>query len=688
MVNKPKSKSPSESVLLPGRDASELTLSFAGNIIKHLGVQMYAGRPVPAIAELVSNAWDADAIHVNVKLPLSAPWDAGDSNQIIEVSDDGNGMNWDMVRYAYLDVGRDRREAEKTDRSPGGRLLQGKKGVGKLAGFGISDTLEIQTVFKDVDATIGERALIWFKLDLSDLKKVKHGPAPVDVIYAGPVSKAPSEGRKTKGTTVTLRHLHERRILGPDLFHHSMAQRFLSRPKFEVKINGQPLRKEDINLQWRWPTNGWTTEEVTGCGQVHYWIGFTEKPRKQNEGELSGLLVYTRGKISQEATFFDISGGVTGQHGLRYMVGMVRAEWLDAGVETPDYIATPRDSIAWESPQGAAFKDWGQRLLRKYLAEWAKLRMGLRIKQIREVSPEVMGRIDRLAPSYKGVALQFVDKFKAVEMEPGEFEDILTWFLDALENATLRSIFQKLRETDVADLQQLDDLFTKMEIRTAVALLQIVESNLAAIETLEKMHMMNAKERGVLSRHLESNPWLLEPTWMLNKAEARVATWIKKEFRLEESGKAGDDDRADFFCVGVGGTLHIVEIKRGAHVATMKDINQADKYRKYVLKRFAELTDAKAIKYAHVQSHLVAAELQDDAQSIRESFADKGWVFFTNWDDLIERAKHSHRQFRNILEGRAAERGDAAVAPGDSNTKTKEARGKPRPKKKRGKKKR
>src|SRR5213076_318906 len=98
---------------------------------------------------------------------------------------------------------------------------------------------------------------------------------------------------------------------------------------------------------------------------VQYWLGFTHNPRKQDEGELSGILIYTRDKISQEATFFDISGGVTGQHGLRYMVGMMKAEWLDAGRKKPDFIATPRGSIAWESPQGEAFKEWGQALVKK-----------------------------------------------------------------------------------------------------------------------------------------------------------------------------------------------------------------------------------------------------------------------------------------------------------------------------------
>jgi hypothetical protein len=435
-----------------------------------------------------------------------------------------------------------------------------------------------------------------------------------------------------------------------------MAQRFLLiGPEFRVRLNGEDLREEEIKLQWRWPGNGWATDEVPGCGPVSYWIGFTPVPRKQDEGELSGILIYTRDKMSQEATFFDISGGVTGQHGLRYMVGMVKVEWLDAGIEAPDLIATHRGSIAWESPQGVAFQEWGGRLLRKYLAEWARLRSALRERQIAEVRPELKARIESLAPSYRDVALRFIEKFKSVEMEPGEFEAILSWFLDALENATLRSLLQKLRETSVADLRQLDDLFSKIEVRTAVTLIQIIDSNLAAIETLEKMHHENARERGVLSKHLERNPWLIEPTWILNKAEGRVATWIKNQFGLPGKGSSKDDDRVDFFCIAVGGSLHIVEIKRGAHRATYKDINQAEKYRKYVEGRFAELNDPKAVKYAHVQSHLIAAELHENAQSISQAYADKGWVLFTTWDDLIERAQLSHHQFRAILERRAAE---------------------------------
>jgi hypothetical protein len=338
---------------------------------------------------------------------------------------------------------------------------------------------------------------------------------------------------------------------------------------------------------------------------------------------------------------------------------MVRVEWLDAGMDEPDLIATHRGSIAWESPKGQALQKWGQTIIKRYLVEWAKRRSGLRLKVV-EINPEIKSRIEQLAPAYQEAAVSFVERFGRVEMETSEFEDLLSWFLDALENATLRRIIQKLRDSEVTDLEKLDEVFSRMEIRSAVGLLQIVESNLAAIETLEKMHLDDARERNVISKHLERNPWLIHPSWILNKAEGRVSKWIEDEFGLVPTGDEGDKERADFFCVGVGGVLHIVEIKRGRHIANEEDFLQADKYRKYVLRRFQEISDPEAIKYNIVQSHLVSSELHPDAEGIKTAYQDRGWVMFTTWSDLIERAKLSHHQFREELNRTAKKPDDAS----------------------------
>jgi hypothetical protein len=40
---------------------------------------------------------------------------------------------------------------------------------------------------------------------------------------------------------------------------------------------------------------------------------------------------------------------------------------------------------------------------------------------------------------------------------------------------------------------------------------------------------------------------------------------------------------------------------------------------------------------------------------LKQMYANNGFVFFTTWDDLVERAKLSHYQFRETLQKRAAE---------------------------------
>ena len=50
------------------QDRSPLELRFRGRIIEHLGLQLYS-QPVNAIAEIIANAWDAEAERVDVVLP-------------------------------------------------------------------------------------------------------------------------------------------------------------------------------------------------------------------------------------------------------------------------------------------------------------------------------------------------------------------------------------------------------------------------------------------------------------------------------------------------------------------------------------------------------------------------------------------------------------------------------------------
>jgi len=117
-----------------------LKMSFDPQTIEHLGVKMYSNIP-NAIAELIANAYDADAKNVYVKLYNGI-------DKRIEVIDDGAGMSFDEINENFLRIGRNRRKAGAKTSPSGARKATGKKGLGKLALFGIGDVIEIRTTKK------------------------------------------------------------------------------------------------------------------------------------------------------------------------------------------------------------------------------------------------------------------------------------------------------------------------------------------------------------------------------------------------------------------------------------------------------------------------------------------------------------------------------------------------------------
>ena len=142
---------------------TDLTLGFHGRIIDHIGIQMYQS-PTAALAEIVANAWDADATEADITFSFESEVKA---DWTITVLDNGNGMTKDECQNKFLNVGFNRREGDgpKATSAEKSRPLMGRKGIGKFAGFGIARFIEIDTVSKDT----GEQT--FFKLDQKEIRK-------------------------------------------------------------------------------------------------------------------------------------------------------------------------------------------------------------------------------------------------------------------------------------------------------------------------------------------------------------------------------------------------------------------------------------------------------------------------------------------------------------------------------------
>ena len=74
----------------------ELEMKFDPQTINHLGLRMYSTLP-PALAELISNSYDADAGNVTVTLT-----EESGTPKEIRVEDDGIGLSLSDIQEKFL----------------------------------------------------------------------------------------------------------------------------------------------------------------------------------------------------------------------------------------------------------------------------------------------------------------------------------------------------------------------------------------------------------------------------------------------------------------------------------------------------------------------------------------------------------------------------------------------------------
>lgn len=360
-------------------DQQPLVLRFGGRLVEQLGAQLYP-RVTASVAELVSNAWDADAKNVWITIPFDQDWK---HEAVIEVLDDGIGMTREEASKKYLIVGRNRR-LDSGETSPSGRALHGRKGIGKLAAFGTAGYLECVTA-RDSKTTA-------FGIDYDKLRE--HEPnVDYKVETINPVDPLvdPNTGKPLEhGTRVRLTRLKAKRKTGEASFKQSMERRFaLDSEAMQVWINGDPLKRYDVPVEIRFPrdgipsrpevsvgADGWaidkipypTDDDPDATREVRWWIGFTKTPIADES--MRGISVLSRGKLAQRPFMFERGLGTTGQLGQEYLVGEVAADWLDHGVQADeDLIQSNRDQLQLDNAELEPFMTWGRSLLTWALAQ-------------------------------------------------------------------------------------------------------------------------------------------------------------------------------------------------------------------------------------------------------------------------------------------------------------------------------
>lgn len=314
-----------------------MTLSLS--VIDHLGFNLYSSTPA-VLSEVVANAWDADAEHVEIIFEKNK----------VTITDDGHGMSLADINDRFLTVGYRRRDDQPVLTPKHKRHVMGRKGIGKLSLFAIADTIRVESV-----KTTGKGDKNGFVMRAGDIRSAA---ASNKTYFPKPVR--PSSITLEKGTRITITDLNTRATaLTERALRIRLARRFSiigADNNFTVSINGKAIGIEDrdyfskIEFLWsigdvadryeKLATSAKQKVRLDGVVDqskkfaVGGWVGTIDE-RKSIEELNNAVILLAWGKLIQE----DVLGAAqAGGLYTKYLLGELRADFLD--VDDKDDITT------------------------------------------------------------------------------------------------------------------------------------------------------------------------------------------------------------------------------------------------------------------------------------------------------------------------------------------------------------
>ena len=575
------------------------TMRIEKTIVDKLGLKLY-DRIAAVVAELVANAYDADATVVKVKLPLNkylatklSSGEISEKGYTIEIIDNGHGMTPEEANAFFLKVGRDKRKNNDGTSRELNRPVMGRKGIGKLAPFGVCKKIEVRSAGGKKNNP--PYSVSHFMLDYDEIisdtgeQNTEYHPQPL---------KDHESTDSSRGTVIRLHDFHPKKVPDKETFERQIGFRFgLTSKNFKITVidnkEEEPLDPFDIGeagLELQYSTKVDLSERPIEFEGKTYpvtgWVAFSKKPYKNEE--FSGVRIYVRGKIAAVTRDFGLPSGFSGEFAARsYMVGAIHADWLD---EEEDLIQTSRQDILWNSDLGQAFSDWGKELIKEVARRGREPRMESVKKQFLNTS-NLEAKATRRFSSNPKLVKAAVDlgstfgKFAAEDqLEDEEYiEGLAEIILQVAPHKLLVDTFKRieeLAEKGSVDINELTELFKTTNLAQVASYGQLVYEKVKAIEALESCVKNESTNEHDLQRIIEGAPWLINSEWIpitgnrsLKRFREAFENWYKERTGKEIVTSATNNERKqpDFTFVQYSKKLTVVEIKNSRHEFNNKD---------------------------------------------------------------------------------------------------------------------
>lgn len=621
----------------------EMTVDL--NVLNHLGINLYSNIPA-VLAEVVANAWDADAETVQV--------DISEDATAITISDDGHGMSQSEINARFLKVGYRRREHTGPLTPKHGRPVMGRKGIGKLSLFSIANTIEVQT------ARNGR--VNGFTMSLKDIKQAIEDGMGNNTYH--PVPLREEKLVIERGTRIVLTDIRRQLTQAKHALRRRLARRFSvigHANSFSVSVNRKPIDVADRdyykNLQYVWHYGEygsrcqqlWTravSSEARSRTLFEGWIGttFESGQLKDANESLNKIVVMVRGKVAKEDILADLDE--TGLYS-KFLIGEIHADFLDEDDEE-DIATTSRQSIIEDDQRYVQLKNAVSNELKYIQSRWARLRN----KEGRKTAEQIeairrwftdLGRDD------KRRAEAVFGKINEIAIEDSsQRATLFKYGVLAFESLKSKQNLDALAGVSGESIVQFGKVFGTLDELEASLYHQIVSGRVSVVRALMEQVDQNAKER-VIQEHLFDHLWLLDPSWERASSTPLMEATVGKEFakitsKLTESEKK---NRIDIKYRTTAGTHVIVELKRPrASTNTFSLLGQITRYTSALRKIMRELDDE------HSQIEMVCvlgrkpsdwADADERMSSVKSLSAYGARVVF--YTQLIENAFKAYQAF-------------------------------------------
>lgn len=636
------------------KEREPLKLDICYAILENLGISLYQ-KPVDVISELVANAWDADATEVQIEIDSSS--------KTISVSDNGIGMTYEDCQSGYLQAGRNRRVASQSDTTAKGRKVLGRKGIGKFAGFGITEKILVTTCSAQGSEVVS------FALDAS---RMDPNASVTDVNIVTDTTIRDRTPADQQGTSIRLEGcrvvfendaarslrtgLSRRFVLDSLMPPGDSFSMFVNSRGIDTGFEGEHfeyLYPRDLTLEQRGAyqitavtDDGWAVSEVDG-NRIEWRLGFYEKTI--DDPELQGVSIFARGKLAQAPFFFDRAGGSSSDFASAYMTGQMRMDFVD---DDMNLISPERQRINFDDPRIKGIKQWGQ----KTLDGLSRLRKESKTSKRTQELFSKDGRVGkRLATMGKTEQRQLKNILTTMAAFPAlsksRCEDWGLQVINAFENGRLYLMMEELSSEEEFDDSKLFDILKEAGMLTDLQVAEAIKTKILVIAELKK-RVGDWENENSLRDYIAQHPWLVSPELETALKETSLLNTIKRELGTDDLDFDPNElyqGRIDLL-LKTATTYTLVEFMKPGKRLDFDHVNRIERY-VVDLARHLEYNSGyhfgAALVVADVNSNPSLAEIMRDREKSSRPIRFRSWDAFLNDCESIYREQIAIYKERN-----------------------------------------